>query len=523
MTFIPYSGGPADEQCCSECEGDRRPNYTHTWADPALYTMADEEIIETSKNAVRKLCQIEKEPDPVLKPDQPWEGCEADGSATTLQDPFYATVLYDPSDELFKCWYRMFNRYLTRVYSPGFANQGSELAYAVSEDGINWEKPILGQVLYQGSYDNNMLRVINDSDAATDREGDGIGPVIPLAMPNSKDRFACSIHSRFDDPIYEKGITMSFSPDGINWRMHYPPVLPLDGDCHSVSIDPLNKQYIITSRSAAHAHLCQRWKHGWGRHIAIGVSRDLIHWTPLRTVIEADEQDPEDTQLYKMPVIPYGHAYIGYLLMFYSHTMTLETQLAVSRDLLNWQRVGDRIPILPKGPKGSWDSAHTTITDNPPHPEGDRMRFWYGGADAPHYQAGYGAMGTGTLRQDGFVCYEAGDKEAVLTTRPFVCKGATWLTVNVDAKGGKLEAEVIDEDGNPLEALSRKDCMAVKGDHVRALVRFKAGPGQFFDRGTFMRFYGKKVRYRFYMKNAKLYAIHSPNITFQWPDQKYWW
>jgi hypothetical protein len=402
----------------------------------------------------------------------------------------------------------------------GLASQGSELAYAISEDGINWEKPEIGQILYKGSYDNNLIRVMSECDDAPNMDADGIGPVIPIAMPDSDYRFACSTHMRTGDPVYPTGITVCFSPDGINWRMHYPPVLPLDGDCQSLSLDPLNKQYILTSRSAAHANLCARWNHGWKRHIAIGQSRDLIHWTPLRTVIEADEQDPEDTQLYKMPVIPYGHAYIGYLLMFYADEMKLDTQLALSRDLMNWQRVGDRVPILACGPDGSWDSKHVTITDNPPHPEGERMRFWYGGADAPHYQAGYGAMGTGTLRQDGFVCYEAGKKEAVLTTIPMKLKGATWITVNVDAKGGKLEAEVIDEDGNPLELLSRKDCIPVTGDHVRALVSFKAGKGQYFDRGNFLRFYGKTVRYRFYMRNAKLYAIHTPNVKFQWPEGK---
>lgn len=521
MTFIPYPGNQPDDPCC--CTGAAaKPNYTHTWADPGLYLMADEELIESSKNAARKLCQIEKDPDPVLKPDKPWEGAEPDGSAVTLQDPFYATVLYDPAEKIYRCWYRMFNRYLGRLYSRGFANQGSELAYALSEDGINWEKPSIGQVLYKGSYDNNMIRVKGETDNAPDMHADGIGPVIPLAAPGSSDRFACSTHMRTDDPIYPTGITMCFSPDGINWRMHYPPVLPLDGDCHSVSLDPLNKQYIMTSRSAAHSHLAHRWGRPWKRHIAIGMSRDLIHWTPLRTVLEADEQDPEDTQLYKMPVIPYGHAYIGYLLMFYANEMKLDTQLVLSRDLLNWQRVGGRVPILPCGPKGSWDSEHVTITDNPPHPEGDRLRFWYGGADAPHYQAGYGAMGTGTLRQDGFVCYEAGSEEAVLTTIPMKLKGSTWITVNVDAADGRLEAEVIDEDGNPLQLLSRRDCIPVTGDHTRALVRFKAGPGQYFDRGTFLRFYGQTVRYRFYLRNAKLYAIHTPNVQFQWPEAKWW-
>lgn len=495
------------------------PNYTHTWADPALHLMADEEIIASSKNAVRRLCQMEKDREPVIRPDKPWEGANPDGTADTLQDPFYATVLYDPAEKMFKCWYRMFNRYLSRVYAKGIVNQGSELAYAVSPDGINWEKPEIGQVLYNGSLANNMMRTISDYDNSTDANADAIGPVMPYAAVGSEDRFVCPIHSSFDDPIYEKGITVCFSPDGINWRMYYPPVLPLDGDCHSLMADPLNKCYLMTTRSSAHANLCARWGHPWKRHIALAKSRDLLHWTPMQTVLEADDQDPEDTQLYKMYIVPYGSGYIAYLLMFYAHTMTLDTQLVYSRDLMNWQRVGERVPFVPMGPEGSWDSKHTTLTDNPPFPEGNKMRFWYGGADAPHYQAGYGAMGTGTLRQDGFVCWEAGDEEAIIETVPLTTRGATWISLNADAAGGEIKVEVIDEDGNPLKGLSKDDCELVTGDHVRTLVKFKAGPGEYFDRGNFIRLYGQWVRYRFYLKNAKLYAFHSPNLNFKWPEK----
>jgi hypothetical protein len=33
----------------------------------------------------------------------------------------------------------------------------SRLCYAISQDGLNWEKPILGLVEYHGSRDNNIL------------------------------------------------------------------------------------------------------------------------------------------------------------------------------------------------------------------------------------------------------------------------------------------------------------------------------------------------------------------------------
>lgn len=492
-------------------------NYTHTWAEPGLYILADEELIESSKNAIWRLCPIEKAPDPVIVPDQPWEGGETDREVATLQDPFYANVLYDPYERIFRCWYRSWSRYEGKLYRRGFANQDSELCYAISEDGINWEKPIIGQVLWRGSADNNMIRLTCDDDDAPDNRADAMGSVIPIAQLESEDRFASSVHSSWDDPIYPKGVTVCFSPDGINWRMHYPPVLPLDGDCNSLMTDPVSKCYLMTSRSAQHGHLAARWGRGWKRHIALSKSRDLIHWTPMLTVIEADEQDPEDTQLYKMQIVPYGHAYLGLLLVFRTHEMVLEDQLVLSRDLMNWQRVGNRQPLLTLGSEGSWDSKHVTLTGNPPHPEGDKLRWWYGGANAPHYQAGFGALGTGTQRQDGFACWEAGDKEGVITTVPFRVKGATTLTVNVDAAGGEFRAEVIDKDGKPIEHCTRADCIPITGDRIREVVNFKAGPGLYFDRGNFFRFPGQDVRYRFYLRNAKLYAFKSVSLDVSWP------
>jgi hypothetical protein len=237
----------------------------------------------------------------------------------------------------------------------------------------------------------------------------------------------------------------------------------------------------------------------------------------MQTVLEADDQDPEDAQLYLMYVIPYGHGYVGQLLVFRTADMTLQNQLAFSRDLENWQRVGGREPILAWGPDGSWDSKHVALSNNIPHPEGQDMRFWYGGKSAPHYQAGHGALGTGILRRDGFVCWEAGEKEGVLTTIPLQPTEPTWIILNADASEGEILVEVTDRDGNPIEGCTRADCIPIRGDHVRAVVNFKVETSQLFSRGNFMRFSGQIVRFRFYLRNAKLYAFKAPNMTPMWP------
>jgi len=514
------------------------PSQAHTWAEPDLYILADEELIAECKNAVRRLCPIEKDADPVIKPDKPWEGLAPDGTVTSLQDPFYGTVLYDPAERIFRAWYNVYDRLANRIYSPPVVDQGYSCRYAVSEDGVNWEKPEIGEVLHNGSLRNNILRFKDVETQGTSNLGEQIWNVLPYSAserdyasgqtasrrivegpPESEDRFVASLQSSYPDPLYTHGITMCYSPDGIHWRMHFPPVLTYEGDCHGFCWDPVSRCFLLTTRSHEYGNLCGRWGHPWKRHIALFKSRDLLHWTAATTILEVDENDPEDAQLYLMYIIPYGHAYLGQLLMFYGQEMTLDVQLALSRDLTNWKRMPERTPILARGNEGSWDCRHVALTHNPPHPIGDEMRFWYGGKNAPHYQAGYGALGTGTLRRDGFACYEAGEKEGVVTTIPFrppKPNQATHLILNVDASKGEVLAEVTDVDGNPLDGATKADCIPIRGDHIRTVVNFKAGPGQYFSRGNFMRF-AQDVRFRFYLRKAKLYAVKVANYEPQWP------
>ena len=498
-------------------------NLAHTWSEPDLYLVADEDLIHESRNIKLRLCPIQKSPEPVIVPDKPWEGKIGSDPVNSLQDPLYGTVLFDPEIERFRCWYNVYNRFSNRITGAGVAGQGAACCYAESSDGLNWEKPELGRVLHDGSPRTNMLRFSDRPTSGTSNLGEQVWNVIPYGTEATEDRFAATLMTDYGDPdVYRNGITMCFSEDGINWRMHYPPVLALDGDCHCLSWDPTGRFYILTTRSHEHANLCARWGRHWKRHIAVFKSRDLLHWTAATTVLEADDQDHEQAQLYLMYIIPYGHAYLGQLLMFYGHNLELDTQLALSRDLLHWQRVGERKPFLARGDEGAWDSKHVAITNNLPVPEGELMRFWYAGKNAPHYQAGYGALGTGTLRRDGFACCEAGDKEGVLTTIPFRPPrrgAATWLMLNVDATHGQVLAEITDLDGNPLDGVTKADCIPITGDHTRAVVNFKAEPKDYFHRGNFLRF-DRDIRFRLYLRKAKLYALKIASYQPIWNQEE---
>ena len=93
------------------------------------YLFIDDAFIESLEGIKKGVVPAKKVSDePLIELDQPWEKQWVVGSGST--------VVYDEEEKLFKMWYNVDRR--KDVYE-----QASGLAYALSEDGIHWRKPIL--------------------------------------------------------------------------------------------------------------------------------------------------------------------------------------------------------------------------------------------------------------------------------------------------------------------------------------------------------------------------------------------
>ena len=123
------------------------------------FLLLDSRIIDTAENARLALGKtVKSEDNPLMAEDKPWE---------QRFDNLYANVIYDREDQVYKCWYSPFivdrsakgmtllQRQKTRYRPP----RGREMAicYAISKDGIHWEKPALGLVEFEGSKQNNIV------------------------------------------------------------------------------------------------------------------------------------------------------------------------------------------------------------------------------------------------------------------------------------------------------------------------------------------------------------------------------
>ena len=153
----------------------------------------------------------------------------------------------------------------------------------------------------------------------------------------------------------------------------------------------------------------------------------------------------------------------------------VDVQLIASRDLVHWQRIGHRQPVIGRGDPDSFDS-HMIFYHSLPLTVGDEWWVYYMGFNEGHAAKGcyddamrqqlhedvragrrhFPAMGLAKVRRDGFISRDAGPAGGTLTTRP-LRPGGAGLEVNATvAEGGAITVAVQDEHGQAAPRLWRR-------------------------------------------------------------------
>ena len=197
-----------------------------------------------------------------------------------------------------------------------------------------------------------------------------------------------------------------------------------------------------------------------------------------------------------------------------NHEGPEEIQLAVSRDLIHWERPF-RSPVITIGELDRWDaSCHTTAAAA--LRVKDEIWLYYSGANYTHgspplYRTAFedgtptgrktrfsAAIGLVTWPLHRFVSADAGSDGGVLTTVPIRHRGAV-LELNAAVKsGGQIVVELLDAAGRLVEGVPPSE--PFRGNDLRHVVRFA---GQTDVSATA----DKAVVLRFTMKNAELYSF----------------
>jgi len=453
------------------------------------YLMLDSRIIDKAENAKLTLGTVEKDArNPLFGEDKPWE---------KRFDNLYANVLYDEDEGIYKCWYSPFivdnsakgmtleERKQTPYEPPHDREMG--VCYATSNDGINWEKPELGLIEFEGNRKNNIVY--------RGLHGAGI-------FKDSRETDPAKRFKLFGRDEKSPHLGVAFSPDGLRWSsvILCPEINPrrVDGTHYNALWVPELGEYVGFTRLrgvAADDKLPE--PDGAKRRIRqVGrtSSRDFLNWKRAELAFQGLANH---LQTYSMPVFRYGGVYLGLPVIYNTQTDRSHTELAWSPDTIEWHRVCPGTPLIDTGINRSdydWGCVYTAAY--PVFLE-EEIRLYYGASNGPHFGWRDGFFCLATLRPDGFAGYEpqSSGTVATVTTKPVVGRfAALHVTADVQ-KGGSVTVAAVDGAGGEL-AVSEPITETVTDQRVL----WKRG-------WDYQTLNTDKIRIRFTIDRAKLYSF----------------
>ena len=463
----------------------------------------DDALIHRRQGVVRRVQPATKMDHPVVVPEYPWEFSyhpEDDGVGKRIY--LYGTVCFDPLLGQHRMWYmsRMSRRHeftIPELEIPGGGNIHNDLTlYATSQDGIHWEKPNLGVVHFNGSGQNNIVGDFHGASVLLDAE-----------EPDAQKRYqAIGFIRRFE------AVMLRHSPDGIHWSDPRPAAERRSEGCFNVCYVPRLGCYVAGSVERLGSEFVDfqgRRARKRANVALLSEGTDLTRWVH-KTVFGADEEDDPGDQNYGMTPFVYGDLVLAFYHVFHyrgpgqvNDDGPIEAQLAYSRDGRTWHRLEDRRPAIPVGPKGSFDGGMIMNTAVGTRAQGDDLVAYYTAANNTH-----GALikdrqitiGRATWRRDRLVALEAKDEPGTVVTQPFLLQGSR-LDLNVDAKDGWVQVDLLDETGAAIPGFSGEDAKRCEDvDDLCLAPQWKSS-------GDLSRLKGTTVRLAFRLQHAELYAF----------------
>ena len=456
--------------------------------DVGRQLFVDDFLIETT-SLVRTFHRPVYHPaNPVLRPTTRWEKYDEYAERTkTRSNPaamvFSDGVFFDPRDRLFKMWY--------------MGGYSQNTCYAVSHDGITWEKPALDVV-----------------------------PGTNIVMAQHRDSSTIWLDLEERDPArrykmtfwHDNYLLLYVAPDGIHWTAagRSGPA----GDRTTFFYNPFRRMWVFSIRDEPPA--------GGGRFRRYLETPDFeqgAHWHKDQAVpwVSSDVDDPRrpeynvPTELYNLDCVAYESVLLGLFTIFRGERNEREKPndlcVGFSRDGFHWARP-DRRAFLPVSEHvGDWNWANVQSAGGVCLVVNDQLFFYVSGRHGVPGSGDPGVCSTGLaiLRRDGFVSMDrhaaAGGVERIdrsiepgtLITRPVRFSGR-HLFVNVDTPDAAVRVDVLDREGRPVPGFSAAQCTPVGGDRTRARVAWVG-------RGDLSSMAGEIVRFRFTLTDGSLYAF----------------
>ena len=352
-------------------------------------------------------------------------------------------------DGRFECYYQ--------------AHGAGSLAYAISKDGLHWEKPNLGLVEYRGSKENNLL---------------------PCGIPRNLRQFG-----NVRDPEMHYALTVEYRvggkvsfcrelPDFLDDRDWRKNLTPSGGFVHSNYTalgfwDDIHQEWVVMRQAPNHPPVrCA------GRY----ASPDLKNWT-LEHYLYPDAHDSTDPryfhEVYGLMSIHVEGIVVGFPYWFIGDRThpnpelytsaagrpttdegligkgvskgTMEVRLVTSRDgARTWDRTVSREAWIPHGLEQNSYDRYVRLDCQPLH-KGDEDWFYCSGYNGDHCATRGYYRGNNrhrsvagllyTQKHNRYVSLTAGNTNQILITKPLKVTGKT-LQLNVDGNRGLVKVAV---------------------------------------------------------------------------------
>ena len=436
----------------------------------------DETWIEQAQRLTRLWHKADIYPEPLVRPDMPWE---APGIV------FYGTVFRHEGK-----W---------RMY---YCVERSILCLAESINGLQWHKPVLGRVEFQGSKENNIVFIGINCPSIMHDPDDCDAPFKMITLGTRE--------------LGTGGIRGLISKDGLEWTLLKEPLIskPPASDVQYLWFKKVQGKYIIVHKTA---HERAR------RCVAIAESEDFRKFSDSRMILQSDLIDEADIEYHGMVGFPYSDMYLGLAERWVNAPGVMnhiELLLTWSYDLERWHRPASREPFI--GPTFPWNRAWNTCNSAGPILEGNQLWFYFCGKSGSHFHVKAGpprssGIGLATVTVDRFASISASFMEGQLVTRPMTWPGGD-LMLNASTTrhfevypydgGGTMTIDVWDESGKPIEDFSDSNRAIFEGNApVRGLldpatIRW---PG---DR-SLNRLRGRSIKLVFTMRDSHLFSFRS--------------
>lgn len=393
---------------------------------------------------------------PVIRNERPWEFLMG-----------YNAMHY--LDGKFRLWYE--------TVPTGGQGTANLLCYAESDDGLNWRKPELGLIEYNGNKRNNIVFGGPACPAGYGASGVFLDPSAPAnervkvvfltyATPEQISQF----EKDYPNSVTPIGIKKKYfikvaaSPDGIHgWKI-------LDGTllCHMsdtqsiIRFDPVLKRYVGYFRVSYMGR----------RMIGISESSGFNAWPIPQTVLSPGPEEDANVDLYTNSASLYPGTRSEHLMfptVYQRQYDSTAMRMASSLDGRNWNWVS-RQNLVEPGPWGSWNGGCLFVGHGLTELPNGRVALPCLASKYPHKfprLENLGQIGLflwKTRRLSAIVA----DEDAEFYLQPMALPGQT-LHLNFQThRAGYVKVEVVKADGYALD-----NCQALNGDSIDTVVNWR--------------------------------------------------